>query len=329
VIWKRLFKTASAAERGTLVHLKNMIGRRNVKTKPKDDYNACDDFFMLVLNAHILTAAMEFLGMGSLEDNPNPAIIPDGVHGFNKDLRKEILMNAMSLIVNSYVDLSAMDEKQPKPNDQQKAYACELLSLGLIYSEYSDAIREGDGDRVFRCWKFLLILYKSSGKKNYACEAMAFLARYQFVLSPRLSHQLLWSRFINTHGKPGRNIPCDLHIEHLNRVLKNGVRNLGANKTEKAITRLGRCVDTIDRVLQSFDEEHQVTRSSSYHKAASIDKDLKLLVNELVPVEPFRVIKGRKLKRFNFKSSLMNSVKRDVMTSWMKEKWQALLAGLL
>ena len=43
-------------------------------------------------------------------------------------------------------------------------------------------------------------------KKNYACEAMAFLASYQFVLSPRLAHQLLWSRFINMHGKPGRNI---------------------------------------------------------------------------------------------------------------------------
>ena len=71
--------------------MKNLIHRRNVKSKPKDDYNACDDFFMLVLSAHILTAAMEFLGMGSLDDDPNPDIIPEGVHGFEKDLKKDIL----------------------------------------------------------------------------------------------------------------------------------------------------------------------------------------------------------------------------------------------
>ena len=130
--------------------MKNLIHRRNVKSKPKDDYNACDDFFMLVLSAHILTAAMELLGMGSLDGDPNPDIIPEGVHGFEKDLKKDILSRITSLIVHSYVDLSVMDKKQPPASDQRKAYACELLSLGLIYSEYSDAIREGDGDRVLR-----------------------------------------------------------------------------------------------------------------------------------------------------------------------------------
>ena len=36
--------------------------------------------------------------------------------------------------------------------DDVYRYACELLSLGLLYSEYSDAIKEGDGQRVFRCF---------------------------------------------------------------------------------------------------------------------------------------------------------------------------------
>lgn len=322
-------KTTSASERGTLVLMKNLIHRRNVKSKPKDDYNACDDFFMLVLSAHILTAAMEFLGMGSLDDDPNPDIIPEGVHGFEKDLKKDILSSITSLIVHSYVDLSVMDKKQPPASDQRKAYACELLSLGLIYSEYSDAIREGDGDRVLRCWKYLLVLFKASGKKNYACETMAFLARYQFVLSPCMGHQLLWSRFINVHGKPGRNIPCDLHMEHLNRVLKNGVQNLSANKTEKAITRLGKCVGTVAQVLRTYDEEHNVGTKSSHHKAASSDKDLQQLVTEFVINTPFTEMKGRKLKRFKLKTTLMNSLKEDVMETWMKDKWQALLAGLL
>ena len=73
--------------------------------------------------------------MVSLDDDLNQDIVPEGVHGFEKDLKKDILSNVTSLVVYLYVDLSIMDKKQPPPNDQCKAYACELLSLGLIYSE--------------------------------------------------------------------------------------------------------------------------------------------------------------------------------------------------
>ena len=42
---------------------------------------------------------MEFLGMGSLDDDPNQDIVPEGVHGFEKDLKKDILSNVTSFIV--------------------------------------------------------------------------------------------------------------------------------------------------------------------------------------------------------------------------------------
>ena len=70
-------------------------------------------------------------------------------------------------------------------------------------------------------------------------EAFALLAQLNFVLLPHLSQQLKWSCIINTHE---HNI-CDLHMEHLNRVLKDGIKGLGANKIEKAITRLGKCIN--------------------------------------------------------------------------------------
>ena len=34
-----------------------------------------------------------------------------------------------------------------------------------------------------------------------------------------MSVELMWGRFVNVHGKPGKNIPNDLHGEHLNRVV--------------------------------------------------------------------------------------------------------------
>ena len=39
----------------------------------------------------------------------------------------------------------------PKKDDIFR-YGCELLTLGLLYSEYSDAIKEGAGPREFRCF---------------------------------------------------------------------------------------------------------------------------------------------------------------------------------
>lgn len=47
-------------------------------------------------------------------------------------------------------------------------------------------------------------------------------------------------------------------MEHLNRVAKNAIQSLGANKTEKAIERVGRAIGTIASLLQAFDAENQV-----------------------------------------------------------------------
>ena len=35
------------------------------------------------------------------------------------------------------------------------------------------------------------------------------------LFSEKLRRQLIWSRFVNTHGSEGYNIPLDLHLEHL------------------------------------------------------------------------------------------------------------------
>ena len=94
---------------------------------------------------------------------------------------------------------------------------------GCFYLGFCDAIREGDGDHVLRCWRYLLPLFKSSARKNYSVEALNMLCQYHHKLTPRQTQELIWSRFINTHSAPGRNIPVDLHQEHLNRVCKDSI----------------------------------------------------------------------------------------------------------
>ena len=85
--------------------------------------------------------------------------------------------------------------------------------------KFEDAIKEGDGPPVIRCWRFFLLIFKSSNKTKYSLEAVKLLVGIRLLL-PRQRKQLIWSRFVNTKGKLGGNKSCDLHMEHLNRTVK-------------------------------------------------------------------------------------------------------------
>ena len=127
--------------------------------------------------------------------------------------------------------------------DQVQDYAEEILTLGLIWNGFKDAIREGNEnrDRVRQYWRYFLLLFKACGRKSYSCE-VAKLLYCNKMLSPRIQTQLRFSRFVNIHGRQETNIPLDLHCEHLNRVVKDALINMGSNWTDKSINRAGKSV---------------------------------------------------------------------------------------
>ena len=114
-------------------------------------------------------------------------------------------------------------------------YACSVLNDGLLLLELRDAIHEGDGARILCCWKFMLIYYRHAKHYKYASEVFNLLAQVHVLVSTRVKHQLTWSRVVNTRGGAGKNVPVDLHNEHLNRKLKDVVSGVGANVTEGLI----------------------------------------------------------------------------------------------
>ena len=105
VIWKKFYKTSSASDHGTLYQLRNLVQRRNVGKKPKKDFNAHDSFFSLVTTSHILAAAMELLGMDSLDDHPSEHLLPENVQALPKSERSMILNHICDVVLHSYVDL--------------------------------------------------------------------------------------------------------------------------------------------------------------------------------------------------------------------------------
>lgn len=198
------------------------------------------------------------------------------------------------------------------------------MSLLLLLLEYCNAIWEGDGDRVLRLWKFLLIVFKGANRRNYAIEAFTALAQYYFTLPPRLAEQLKWSRFINTSGYAGRNIPCDLHIEHINRAVKTAISGLGANLTPLAIVRVGKCIGPLMKACNEFDKEVGITLESGAHSHPNFKKDLAKLLDELHnKSRVFDYQKGRKHKSFKaMKGVLCVKVNQDDLSDWMDKQFR-------
>ena len=60
-------------------------------------------------------------------------------------------------------------------------------------------------------------------------------------------------------------LSCDLHMEHLNRVVKTAIKGLGANRTEKAVQRVGKCVGKYNKIMDAYDEQAGVASFSATH----------------------------------------------------------------
>ena len=61
----------SATDHCTLQHLRNLINRRNVVADVKRDVNANEDFFLLVVQSHIIGAVMKVFKLDTVNSFPD------------------------------------------------------------------------------------------------------------------------------------------------------------------------------------------------------------------------------------------------------------------
>jgi len=67
VIWKRLYKAESSRKGGTMKQLQTLINRTNLKSSPKANMNAAEDFMEVVTTGHVIAPAMKFFDMSTME----------------------------------------------------------------------------------------------------------------------------------------------------------------------------------------------------------------------------------------------------------------------
>ncbi len=93
-----------------------------------------------------------------------------------------------------------------------------------------------------------------------------------------LVHQITWHRFVNTRGGLGNNIPCDLYNEHVNKLVKVIIQNMGPNLTEQSLKRAVRCVSPLHAICKHFDAATHVSVTTSAHTTKSDLLDIEKVV---------------------------------------------------
>jgi len=205
-MWKRLYTKKSSRDKGTLYQLRNLINHTAIKSDPSKNMKATEDFLTVELHGYIVAGATKLI-----EDELSRVFTC-------RDVAKCLVRKWIK------ITLSSSSTETPASDGTDYSYALDIMSLGLLWHGFHDAVREGDGDRIIR---FLMPVVKLTGHRNYALEAFKLLT--QTMVMSGYPDRLPWGRTVNTVGRPGHNIACDLHMEHLNRRLKSMMENLGSN----------------------------------------------------------------------------------------------------
>ena len=217
--------------------------------------------------------------------------------------------------------LSSSSKPVPEKDDMFN-YQCSLLEYGMLILNFFDAIREGDGKRIFRCWKFQLPYLRSdSGSTKYALEALGMMFQVYGLLSPKSSHELIWNRTALLKSGSGHNIPLDLLLEFFNRLLKEVRRKLGLNATNhKAIDRYCHAIDITKVALDNFNQECCIIRRSGHHYEISVASDLNKVATELISQKAFCWTPGRSYEHFkDIDSSILKDFDLQDMFRWINK----------
>lgn len=205
--------------------------------------------------------------------------------------------------------------------DDMYNYQKALLDYGMVILNFFDAISEGDGARVIRNWKFLLLhFHHDKGSYKYALEGLYMLFQIHALLSPKAAHNLVWNRFSKRKQKLGGNISLDLALEFLNRIFKDAVKKLGPNASPKSINRICHAMGVTKQLTENFDNSMLLYKRSGKHIRRSEKADMKKIVCELVKQNALTKTPGRCYGFFsNFKPNLLYDFDLQKFYSWISD----------
>ena len=222
-------------------------------------------------------------------------------------------------------------QKETKKGDDVFNYNCSLLTDSFLFFNFLDSIKEGDGERILRQYKYIMLYCKADGAHStkYSLECLYQFFLVYAVLSPRDSERFTWNRSVNNTGTKGGNIPLDEDTEHSNNFTKQGIKNLGPNVTEKAVSRLAKAESSSRSILVNLDSSIKRMSKSGQHSQGSTARDLDELVKRAVQFNIFTELEGRTYRHFcNFQRDKLEDLNGSVLCQWINKHKKNITWGI-
>ena len=248
-MFKKLYKN-SGREKGTLRFFREKLNRRNVTVDVKH-YEDCEQLFYSVGKCFAVEALLEFFQMVDTKHKPT-ANGPHGVDAVKEDYQKTYIGNVIDKFLDEFVFLG-----DDEVTDGIWCYGVNLIKCFLILADFKDAVSTGNGDHLLILRKQLLIhFFWTPGFNDFAIEMLVNILQCEVLLSETEAKRCKWAATVNWKGGSGKNIEIDLFQEDRNCEMKKLIKSMGANKTEKAITRGSKASGAVSKIVEAY--QHQV-----------------------------------------------------------------------
>ena len=249
---------------------------------------------------------MEFLGMVSEDSAPTKYISCNDYDRGRRWMTQEEKSVILQSLVGKFLDSNNFLEFDPymgpsiiSTSDELYNYCSNLCHWYLQVLEMDDTAKAGDITRVIpNCLNAIPLFFSHSRLSKYFVENIDYVLKCEFLLSPLQRMRVLEGSFVNLRGGANNNMESDLMQENTVRVMKNLIKQLGANKTKGAIDRTTAAAEAIKAVTDGLDCFISSRTSSSKHKVASSFDDEKVLARSLRKCRPFRMVAGRNCNGF-------------------------------
>ena len=309
-----MFKPSSVNEVGTLKFFREKYNRKNVTpAKVLDSYTGCEELFISAGKGYLVAALMKFFGMATVDDIPTS-------HKFSMN-DKDDFAKEFGLFVETFI----FQWKLPTHTEEDNImnYGLCMCFLTVLLLQMKDTAAQGDGDRNLINQKLLLSVFKSLGAfSKYAIEMFVSIAQIEALLTPRLSEQFKWGFYVNWKGGEGNNIEDDLAQEIMNRIVKDIVNHMGANKTVPSITKVCKAASGIHEIVTNADANFlNIHETSSKHTIRSAADDERGMIDDILSLDVFQYHASRCHPSFpDIKRSPMRYMKIVDFHKWIDKQ---------
>ncbi|XP_076078863.1 uncharacterized protein LOC143048879 [Mytilus galloprovincialis] len=343
--FKMLYSKESGAELGTLKSFQDRISRSNVGE------DADRDFFISVVDMHIVECILHYFGMESVSSVPTVHVPPS----FNNlEEKRQWLFETIGDVISKYVlsdsntnecwteeaikvngqpvvvqltdgrKVTLMKKSKAPKYDYVKNYAQMMLELGLLFKDLMDMIKLPERTRGIRLLKVAMLYFKShKNLSKYALDILRFLVHQLILLSEKEANEEFYGLFVNTNGHFNGHIPADLAMEHLVKKVKDHLKHMFSNKTESNIMNRTKALGAIRDIAENFEKQSKVIVRAKKHSDKSAADDEKIILKDLRKLKPFQFEAGRAHEHFSkIPSTIVNQLNTSHYFEWIEPRIQ-------